>query len=107
MIVEFSIFTRYSKFDGIPVGRLYVSHAFLTHPLFLSWLPSLHVIDEHIYRDGSKRIWFIAPVSFYSYLASQYPNPRFSAYNLYLLRKSATFFRGLKPPHLPDSHYLD
>jgi hypothetical protein len=106
MIVEFSIFTRYPKFEGIPVGRLYVSHAFLTHPLFLSWLPSLHIIGQCSYIH-TKCIWFIAPVSFYYYLASQYPNPRFASYNLYLLRKSATFFRGLKPPHLPDSHYLD
>ena len=87
MIIEFSIFTRYPKFEGIPVGRLYVSHSFLTHPLFLSWRPSLHVIDEHIYRDGSKRIWFIAPVSLYSSLASQYLNPWFASYTLSILKK--------------------
>ncbi|MTJ06148.1 MULTISPECIES: hypothetical protein [unclassified Anabaena] len=106
MIVEFSIFTRYPKFEGIPVGRLYVSHSFLTHPLFLSWLPLFHVIGERSYIH-TKCIWFIAPVSLYYSLASRYPNPRFAAYTLYLLRNTSTFFRGLKPPHLPDSQYFD
>jgi hypothetical protein len=106
MIVEFSISTSHSQFEGIPVGRLYVSHSFLTHPLFLSWLPLFHVIGERSYMH-TKCIWFIAPVSLYRRLASQYPNPNFAAYNLYLLRKAATFSKGLKPPYLPHSEYLD
>ncbi|MBS3029804.1 MAG: hypothetical protein HCA25_22830 [Dolichospermum sp. DET50] len=86
MIIEFSIFTRYPKFEGIPVGRLYVSHSFLTHPLFLSWLPLFHVIGEHSYMHGIC-IWFIAPVSLYSSLASQYLNPWFASYTLSILKK--------------------
>jgi hypothetical protein len=106
-MISFSISISHRNFRGIPIGRIYIHHSLVSHSSVISLLPLLHILDEYVYMDGSKRIWFLAPVSLYYRLACQYPNPKFAAYTLYLLRKSTTFFKGLKPPHLHDSDYDD
>ncbi|MCC5652182.1 hypothetical protein LC609_20625 [Nostoc sp. XA013] len=70
------------------------------------WYQSVEIRRVTPYVSG-KVIWFIAPVSEYHRLASFYPHHRRAAYTHYLLNSASTFFKGLKPPHLLDSEYLD
>ncbi|WP_199302354.1 hypothetical protein [Coleofasciculus sp. FACHB-129] len=97
---------NFHKVPGIPLGRLFVPHSFTTTSQFLHWYNSIHLVDETFYASG-KVIWFIAPVSEYLRLAYLYPHHCYAAYTLYLLKSASTFFSRLKPPHLPDSSYLD
>ncbi|MDZ8067433.1 MAG: hypothetical protein RMY64_17700 [Nostoc sp. DedQUE08] len=94
------------EIPGIPVGRIFVPYSFTTKPNFLRWYQSVEIRRVTFYVSG-KVIWFIAPVSEYHRLASCYPHHRHAAYTHYLLNSASTFFKGLKPPHLLDSEYID
>ncbi|AFZ24205.1 hypothetical protein Cylst_1959 [Cylindrospermum stagnale PCC 7417] len=91
---------------GVPVGRIFVPCSFTKKPNFLRWYKSVHIYRVIPYETGLL-VLFIAPVSEYLRFAHSYPHHRHAAYTLYLLRQASTFFKGLKPPHLPDSEYLD
>ncbi|MBD2778031.1 hypothetical protein [Iningainema tapete] len=95
-----------SEIPGFPVGRLFVPYSFTTNPTFLLWYKSVRIHRETFYVTG-KVIWFIASYTEYCRLASRYPHHRHAAYTRYLLNSASTFFKGLKPPYLPDYEYLD
>ena len=94
------------KMSGIPMGRLFVPH-FSTNKYELSNLYKTVYVYEETDYGSAKLICFFAPVFEYIRLAHKYPHARHDAYTKYLLRKASTFFRGLKPPGLPDDEYLD
>lgn len=101
---EFLINT--DKIFGVPMGRLFVPHHYINKCDFWNWYKTIYLYKETDYESG-KLIWFFAPVFEYIRLAHKYPHARHDAYTKYLLRKASTFFRGLKPPGLPDDEYLD
>jgi hypothetical protein len=100
---EFSI--KIHKLLGLPLGRLFIPNDCITRS-FLNWSKTVYVYEITNYHN-SKAIWFFASVSEYIRLAEKYPHACDDAYTKYLLRKASTFFRGLKPPGLPDDEYLD
>ncbi len=95
------------KVPGIPLGRLYVPCPWTTQLESLGLCKSLHIFEEKLYMNGSKVIWFIAPVSEYRSLAAQFPHPRHFAYTQYLLKAASTFFSRLKPPYAFDYRDID
>lgn len=100
---EFLINTH--KIFGVPMGRLFMPHSSIDKYELSNLYKTIYVYEETNYLTG-KLIWFFAPVFEYIRLAHKYPHARHDAYTKYLLRKASTFFRGLKPPGLPDDEYL-
>ncbi|MCP6759140.1 MAG: hypothetical protein NHB32_10325 [Fischerella sp. CENA71] len=91
---------------GFPLGRIFIPNSFTNKPEFIHWYKSVIIHREKPYFTG-KVIYFIAPYAEYQRLASQYPHHQYAAYTHYLLTQASTFFRGLKPPYLPDSEYFE
>uniref|UniRef100_A0A0C1RA65 Uncharacterized protein n=1 Tax=Tolypothrix bouteillei VB521301 TaxID=1479485 RepID=A0A0C1RA65_9CYAN len=100
---EFLINT--SKYPGVPVGRLFIPNSHLNEPKFAHWRESVKVLDITTYPN-SVVIWFVADACEYRRMAFCYPHPIHGTYTKYLLQSASTFFRGLKPPYLPDDEYL-
>jgi hypothetical protein len=95
------------KLSGIPLGRLYIPYPRTTQPELLAFCKSVHIFEEKLYMNGSKVIWFLAPVSEYRILAAQFPHARHFAYTQYLLKAASTFFSRLKPPYSFDYTDID
>lgn len=91
---EFSIYVH--KIPGIPLGRIYIPHVFTERCDFSHFYQSIHIVDEYCYMNGDKRIYFIAPISHYRSLATQFPHPKYAANTEYLLTTASTFFKALE-----------
>ncbi len=86
------------KILGIPLGRIYVRYFWTTKPEFSCLCQSVHIIEERLYGNGDKVIWFVSSSDHYRTLAIQFPHHRHFADTEYLLTASSTFFKNLKLP---------
>lgn len=94
---EFCIDVR--KIPGIPLGRIYVRYLWTTKSEFSCLCQSVHLIEETLYNNGDKVIWFVSSIAHYRSLAIQFPHHRHFADTEYLLTAASTFFRNLKLPY--------
>lgn len=62
------------RFFGFPVGRFYLPAYFARYPQFQLCCKSVHILEEKLYLNGDKVIWFIASIEEYQRLSGQFPH---------------------------------
>lgn len=85
------------QFFGFPVGRLYLPASFTLLPQFQLWCKSVYILEEKLYLNGDKVIWFIASIEEYHRLAAKFAHHKYCEHTQSRLSLLSTIISLLKP----------